>query len=119
MIRRLFQLVVLFFAAYAFVFVPLGQKTAFEHVKAIVRTPAARQAGSELKGGVERLVTRLRDEAEQATRDADRNARGATQESIGDLPMHTESHGSEPGGETETVPSHAADPAAAAEPEAN
>jgi hypothetical protein len=71
MARRLLRAIVLFFAVYAFVFVPLGKKTALEHVIAIVTTPAAKQAGSELKGGVEKLVQRLRTEAEQATRDDD------------------------------------------------
>ncbi len=67
MARRAFQLVVLFFAIYAFAFVPLGKRTALEHVRAIIGTPAAQQAASEVKGGVERLAQRLRSEAQRAT----------------------------------------------------
>ena len=41
--------VVLLFAAYAFVFVPLGKHTAFEHARSILGTPEAEDAGRELK----------------------------------------------------------------------
>jgi hypothetical protein len=71
MVKRVFQLVVLFFAIYAFVFVPLGRKTALEHVRAIAGTPAAQQAASELQGGVKRLVHELREEAQRATEATD------------------------------------------------
>jgi hypothetical protein len=71
MAKRVFQGLVLFFAVYAFVFVPLGKKTALEHVHAIAGTPAARQAASEVKGGVTRLVQRLRSDAQQSTEDSD------------------------------------------------
>jgi hypothetical protein len=67
MAKRVFQGVVLFFAIYAFVFLPLGKKTGLEHLRAIAGSSAAKQAGTELKGGVERLVQRLRDEAQQST----------------------------------------------------
>ncbi len=72
MAKRVFQGVVLFFAIYAFVFVPLGKRTGLEHVRAIAGTSAAQQAGTELKGGVERLVQRLRDQAQQSTESSDR-----------------------------------------------
>jgi hypothetical protein len=62
-LRRIFRTLVFFFAAYAFAFVPLGEKTALEHVLAIFRTPQAQRAGSELKTGAERLVKRLREQA--------------------------------------------------------
>jgi hypothetical protein len=71
MAKRLFQLLVLFFAVYAFAFVPLGELTALEHVRAICGTPAAHQAASEVKGGVERLVRRLRDQAQRSTERSD------------------------------------------------
>lgn len=80
MAKRVFQAIVLFFAIYAFVFVPLGEKTALEHVRAIAGTPAARQAASEVKGGVERLVERLRDDARQKTESASRRLEGAEDE---------------------------------------
>src|SRR5688572_14942970 len=72
MAKRAFQAIVLFFAIYAFVFVPLGKRTGIEHVRAIAGTPAARQAASEIKGGVVRLVERLRSEAAESTESADR-----------------------------------------------
>jgi hypothetical protein len=72
MAKRIFQGVVLFFAIYAFVFVPLGKKTALEHVRAIVGTPAAQDAADEVKGGVTRLVRRLQDEARHSTESTDR-----------------------------------------------
>jgi hypothetical protein len=62
-LRRIFRTLVFLFAAYAFVFVPLGEKTALEHILAIFRTPQAQRAGSELKTGAERLVKRLRESA--------------------------------------------------------
>lgn len=57
--KRPFEVVVLFFALYAFVFVPLGKRTGFEHLKAILGTPAAKNAGSELLDAADRLRRRL------------------------------------------------------------
>jgi hypothetical protein len=72
MAKRIFQGVVLFFALYAFVFLPLGKKSALEHIRAILGTPAAQEAASEVKGGVTRLVRRLESEARKSTEDTDR-----------------------------------------------
>jgi hypothetical protein len=72
MAKRILKGVIVFFAIYAFVFVPLGRKTALEHVRAIFGTPAAHEAASEVKGGVTRLVRRLQSEARQSTEDTDR-----------------------------------------------
>jgi hypothetical protein len=72
MAKRIFQGIVLFFAIYAFVFVPLGKKSALEHIQAIVGTPAAQDAASEVKGGVTRLVRRLQSEARESTEETDR-----------------------------------------------
>lgn len=69
MIKRFFQAVVLFFALYAFCFMPLGRKTALEHLRAIAGTPAAKQAASELGGSVTKLVNRLRSEGQRSTDD--------------------------------------------------
>ena len=80
MVKRVFQMVVLFFAIYAFVFVPLGQKTALEHVRAIAGTPAAHQAASELQGGVKRLVHELRDQAQRSTEATDEAIAGSEAE---------------------------------------
>jgi hypothetical protein len=72
MAKRIFQGVVLFFALYAFVFLPLGKKSALEHIRAVLGTPAAQEAASEVKGGVTRLVRRLESEARKSTDDTDR-----------------------------------------------
>jgi hypothetical protein len=71
MAKRIFHAVVLFFAIYAFVFVPLGKKTALEHVRAIFGTREAKQAAAEVKGGVQRLARRLRSEAREVTERTD------------------------------------------------
>lgn len=73
MAKRIFQGVVLFFALYAFVFLPLGKKSALEHIRAIWATPAAQQAASEVKGGVTRLVRRLESEARKSSGDSERS----------------------------------------------
>ena len=54
-------------ALYAFVFLPLGKKSALEHIRAILGTPAAQQAAAEVKGGVTRLVRKLESEARKST----------------------------------------------------
>ena len=46
--RRAFEMLVGLFALLGFVYVPLGQKTGFEHLKAIAATAPARQAAAEL-----------------------------------------------------------------------
>jgi hypothetical protein len=70
MLARIIRLVVLFFAVYGFVFVRLGEKTALEHVVAIVRTPEAQQAVGEVKTSAGRLVGELRGAAKTAARAA-------------------------------------------------
>ena len=56
-----FEAVVLAFAFYAFAFVPLGQHTALEHIRRIVATPPAQEAGQEAKAAFQRLVKRVSD----------------------------------------------------------
>ena len=51
--------VVLLLAAYTFAFVPLGEHTAFEHLKAILSTKEAQDAGRELKQAGGRVVDEL------------------------------------------------------------
>ncbi len=58
--RRIVDVVVVLFALYAFVFVPLGSKTALGHVKAIFTTDPAREAGQEAEGAAARLWRALR-----------------------------------------------------------
>jgi hypothetical protein len=72
MAKRILQGVILFFAIYAFAFVPLGRKTALEHLQAIFGSPQAHEAASEVKGGVTRLVRRLQSEARESTEETDR-----------------------------------------------
>ena len=84
MVKRVFQLVVLFFAIYAFVFVPLGRKTALEHIRAIAGTSAAKEAATELKGGVTRLAHELREQAQRSTEATDEQIAGT------DAPVPTE-----------------------------
>lgn len=73
MAKRAFQAVILFFAICGFLFVPLGKRTAIEHLQAIAGTPAAQQAASEMKSGVVRLVERLRSGAKESEADVDRS----------------------------------------------
>lgn len=74
MAKRAFQAVVLFFAVCGFLFVPLGKRTAIEHLQAIAGTPAAQQAGTELKRGVVRLFERLRTRASEESEESERDA---------------------------------------------
>jgi hypothetical protein len=85
LLRRIFRTLVFSFAAYAFVFVPLGEKTALEHVIAIFRTPQAQRAGSELKTGAERLVKRLRE-----------SSRPEDDEELGPTHHHADKHETSP-----------------------
>jgi hypothetical protein len=57
--RRLIDWVVLAFAAYAFAFVPLGKKTALQHLRAILATDAAQDAGGEIQQAGRKLVGEL------------------------------------------------------------
>jgi hypothetical protein len=57
--HRSLDLIVLLFALYAFAFVPLGQRTGLEHVRAILRTHEAREAGEELLEAGDRLKQRV------------------------------------------------------------
>jgi hypothetical protein len=57
--RRVVDLAILFLAAYAFVFVPLGKHTGLELVRGILRTHAAEDATREIGGAVERVTHRV------------------------------------------------------------
>jgi hypothetical protein len=57
--RRLAESVVALFAVLGFAFVPLGRKTALEHSRDILTTPAALNAFRELGGTVVRLRGRV------------------------------------------------------------
>lgn len=57
--RRALESVVVLFALYAFVFVPLGQHTGLEHVRAILSTPEAERASDELKQAGSRMLAEL------------------------------------------------------------
>lgn len=57
--RRALELCVAFFALYAFIFVPLGEHTGFEHLKAILSTREAERAAAELKTAGSRMLAEL------------------------------------------------------------
>lgn len=57
--RRALELAVAFFALYAFIFVPLGERTGFQHLQAILSTPEAERAGKELEAASSRMLREL------------------------------------------------------------
>jgi hypothetical protein len=57
--RRVIDLGILFLAAYAFVFVPLGKHTGLELVRGILRTHAAESATREVGDAIGRVTRRL------------------------------------------------------------
>ena len=57
--RRAIDLAVLFLAVYAFAFVPLGKRTGLEHLRAILETRPARDAGHEIVEAADKLRARL------------------------------------------------------------
>ena len=57
--RRALDLAVLFLAVYVLAVVPLGRHTGLEHLRAILGTKAARDAGHELGVAAQRLGRRL------------------------------------------------------------
>ena len=59
--RRVAEAIVALFALLGFVFVPLGQKTAFQHAVAVFSTPAAAAAFRELGDAAFRLKDRIVD----------------------------------------------------------
>lgn len=71
--RRAIDLAVLFLALYAFAFVPLGKKTGLDHLRAILRTAPARDAGAEILRAADRLRHRLLDgdDGANGSRDGD------------------------------------------------
>lgn len=68
--RRIAEALVALFALLGFAFVPLGQKTAFEHSVAIFTTPAALNAFRDVTRAVyglkERLLELVRERAQEA-----------------------------------------------------
>jgi hypothetical protein len=57
--RRAIDFAVFVLAVYALAVVPLGRHTGLEHLRAILQTRAARDAGNELRLAAERLGRRL------------------------------------------------------------
>jgi len=66
--RRAIDVTVLLLAVYALAVVPLGRRTGLEHLRAILHTRAARDAGRELEHAAERLGQRLLGGSEPAPR---------------------------------------------------
>ena len=56
---RAIEAFVLLFAVLGFVFVPLGRRTALEHVQAVLSTPAATDARHELSDAFVRTLDRI------------------------------------------------------------
>jgi hypothetical protein len=57
--RWTIELVVFLFALYAFAFVPLGKRTGLDHLRAILGTPEAQEAGEEMLEAGDRLKQRV------------------------------------------------------------
>jgi len=68
--RRALEALVALFALLGFAFVPLGQRTALEHVKGILSTEAAAEAGRELVQAGLKLRQRLLEVATRSGRTA-------------------------------------------------
>ena len=68
LLRRAFEVLVLGFAFYGFASVPLGQRTALEHLLAILSTPEAEQAGREIGHASAQFVERIQREMERPVR---------------------------------------------------
>jgi hypothetical protein len=62
--RRLVDLTVLGFAAYAFVFVPLGKHTAYQHLLSVLSSKESVKAGAELKQAGHKLANELLTQAQ-------------------------------------------------------
>ena len=56
------------FAVLGFCYVPLGGHTGFEHAKAVLSTPAAKRAGTELLDALIRVRAKLTGEAQDFAR---------------------------------------------------
>jgi len=57
--RRAIDFAVLILAVYALAVVPLGHRTGLEHLRAILRTKAARDAGRDIRTAAERFGRHL------------------------------------------------------------
>ena len=58
--RRAVECVILLIALYAAVFVPLGQKTLWQHARAVLSTPEAKDAGREIHQAGDKMLRELR-----------------------------------------------------------
>ncbi len=58
LVVRVFEAVVLAFACYAFVVLPLGRRTGWGHVKAIFQTAPAKEAAQEVPKALRRTLDR-------------------------------------------------------------
>jgi len=77
MFRALFKLATLSMCtlglSYVVFFVPLGQKTLFEHLSAIIQTNEAQELGTEIKQVSQRGEQAVRHEIEKLARRSPRN----------------------------------------------
>ncbi len=89
--RRGFEAGISLFAVLGFCYVPLGSHTGLEHAKAVLSTPAAKRAGTELVDALARLRGKLAGDAIEFASD---NAPSATPPVLPGPPKH--SHSSPP-----------------------
>ncbi len=66
--KRALEAVILLAALYTFVFVPLGERTLWQHTRAIFSTPEAQRAGRELTQAGGRMLHELTDFEPQPVR---------------------------------------------------
>lgn len=79
LVVRVFEAVVLAFACYAFVVLPLGRRTGWEHVKAIGRTAPAREAAREVPKALRQTLDRALGRSQTGARVATRSKHPGSQ----------------------------------------
>ncbi len=77
MVKRALNAAVLLLALAAFFFLPLGAKTPYEHLRAILATEPAQEASRALVDTSRRLLGRVAEEVERMRREAPRDAPSA------------------------------------------
>lgn len=82
MIRRSIRLVwmgaVLAFLAYVLFFVPLGERSAFQHLMRVINTEEAQELGREVGAATERIAKQIGEQVHDATKHVEEDA-GASQ----------------------------------------
>lgn len=89
--RRGFEAGISLFAVLGFCYVPLGTHTGLEHAKAVLQTPAAKRAGSELLDAFWRLRGKLASDAIEFAKDNPPTAAPPTLPAPKPRPLHSAS----------------------------